>query len=82
MDMAPKILAAASFFAAADMLPGADLEKVGFGGIVMFFVWWTTQRLSKQLDSLADAIQKLHESMAGKPCLLERGDGKTHGGEQ
>lgn len=80
MDMAPKILAAASFIAAADALPGTDFEKIGFGGIVMFFVWWTTQRLSKQLDSLADAIQKLHESMAGKPCMLERGEDGKHGG--
>ena len=72
MTMMPAAFGLASFFVVAQATPLPDFEKFGFGGLVGFLVWWMTQRLSKQIDGLADVIKKLHDSLSSKPCLYEK----------
>lgn len=70
--MIPVTFGIASFIVVAQATALPDFEKFGFGGVVGFLVWWMTQRLSKQIDGLADVIKKLHESLNSKPCLYEK----------
>jgi hypothetical protein len=70
--MIPFTFGLASFFVVAQATQLPDFEKFGFGSLVGFLVWWMTQRLSKQIDGLADVIRRLHESLNAKPCLYEK----------
>jgi hypothetical protein len=54
---------------AAETIPVSDsFEKFGVSGLLGLLVWWITQRLSKQLDSLNQTIIDLGKSIEKMPC--------------